>query len=280
VETARPLIEQRRQELRVRLPEGSIRLQADPVRLAQIIANLLTNASKYSDPETVIELAAEQSGPEVVVSVRDQGEGIAPGMLERIFDMFVQESSTTHRESGLGVGLALVKGLVELHGGTVEARSPGRNKGSEFRLRLPVGRGVTPPAGQPSVDAAAGNNRMRRVLIADDNRDAAQTLALLLQMGGHQVTVAHDGDEALRLATRDRPEVVVLDIGMPKLNGYEVASRLRAEPWSGKLTLVAVTGWGQAEDRKRALESGFDQHFTKPIDPKALLQLMAGDSRR
>jgi two-component system CheB/CheR fusion protein len=281
VETARPLLDARRHTLHVALPDPPPDLDADPVRLAQVLANLLTNAAKYTDPGGRIELHAQVAGGAVQVAVRDDGIGLAPEQIGRVFDMFSQVTTALDRsEGGLGIGLALVRGLVELHGGRVEARSDGPGRGSEFLvvLPLPAVREDPPRPAENPLPVAA--ERLRRVLVADDNRDAAESLRLLLGLAGHEVRVAHDGPTALEIAAEFRPDTVLLDIGMPGLNGYEVATRLRALEWGGAPVLVAITGWGQEQDRRLALEAGFDHHLTKPIDPDRIEALLAGDARR
>jgi CheY-like chemotaxis protein len=213
----------------------------------------------------------------VVVSVRDTGIGLAPEHLSRVFEMFSQVDSALERsQGGLGIGLSLVKGLVEMHGGRVEARSEGLGRGSEFVVYLPAGDVTGSEAQGPAVVAAPGASRARRrVLVADDNRDAADSLAAILRLGGHDVHAVHDGQAAVEAAERFRPDLALLDIGMPKLNGYEAARQIRGQPWGRRMVLVAITGWGQEDDRRRATEAGFDAHLTKPTDPAALNQLLA-----
>jgi CheY-like chemotaxis protein/anti-sigma regulatory factor (Ser/Thr protein kinase) len=277
VESAGPVVEAAGHTLTVDLPPGPVHLDADQTRLAQVFSNLLTNAAKYTERGGDIRLAAERRDGGVVVSVRDTGIGIAPEHLPRLFEMFSQVDSALERsQGGLGIGLALVRGLVEMHGGTVEARSEGRGKGSEFVVRLPAAGGTTTrDAGPPGESGKAPAPPGRRILVADDNRDAADSLAEMLRLGGHEVHAAHDGLEAVEAAGWFRPEVAVLDIGMPRLNGYEAARRIREQPWGRAMTLVALTGWGQEEDRRRAAEAGFDHHLTKPVDPAALDTLLA-----
>ena len=285
VETAQPAIAARHHTLHCEWPQNSIRLNADPLRLTQVIANLLTNAAKYTRRDGVITLRAQEAPGHVVISVRDNGIGIAPAMLTRVFEMFSQiDAGQEHADGGIGIGLALVKGFVELHGGTVEARSQGLDQGSEFLVRLPVDTALSassmPQAGVPaaaseSKPASPNPTPGRRVLVADDNRDGAEIMALLLQQYGYDVSVAHTGTEAFAMATRTLPEVAILDIGMPGMNGYEVARRIRAEDWGKKMMLIALTGWGQEEDKKKAFDAGFDHHLIKPIDPDALEALMA-----
>ncbi|HJS90298.1 MAG TPA: PAS domain-containing protein [Steroidobacteraceae bacterium] len=279
VETARPAIESRSHTLTFEVPEEPIWLNGDPVRLAQVFINLLTNAAKFTETQGRINLRVTVEGQHAIVSVRDNGIGISPEQLPRVFDLFSQASTALERtQSGLGIGLALARGIVTLHGGGIEARSAGPGRGSEFIVRLPTqaasGAGPKPPAA-PTPAA----RRVRRVLVADDNADAADSLALALKLRGHEVDTAHDGRQALEIAAILHPQVALLDIGMPELNGYELARQIRSEPWGQHMMLVAVTGWGQDEDRRRALEAGFDEHLTKPIDPGRLLSLIEASPR-
>jgi PAS domain S-box-containing protein len=279
VETARPAIDAHEQHLEVGLPAGPVWLEADPVRLEQVLANLLHNSAKYTDPAGRIELTAQEEDGTVVVRVRDTGVGITAEMLPRIFDLFVQgDHSIARSQGGLGIGLTVVKYLVELHGGTVRAISAGPGKGSELVVRLPMLKGAVGPA--PSAESTGdGGGRAapcRRVLVVDDNADAAGSLALLLRLWGHEVRVAHDGLEAVRVAEEFVPEILLLDIGLPGLNGYEVAKRLRHSPRLARAVLVALTGYGQEEDRSRSREAGLDQHLVKPVEPDRLQRLLAG----
>ncbi len=275
VETSRPLIEAARHGLTVSLPPGPVPLEADPVRLAQVVANLLNNAAKYTEECGQIWLAARRDGGAAVVSVRDSGVGIRADVLPRVFDLFAQADGTLQRaQGGLGIGLTLVKRLVEMHGGTVTAHSEGPGKGSEFVVRLPLAgearpAAAAPQAGEPPAAAA------RRILVVDDNRDAADSLGLLLRFLGHEVRVAHDGPAALEAARAWRPAVVLLDIGMPGMDGYAVARALRALPELEGVVLIALTGWGQEEDRRRSRAAGFDHHLIKPVDLEALQALLA-----
>jgi CheY-like chemotaxis protein len=275
VDTARPLYDDRRQSLSLELPTQPVYLQADAMRLAQVFANLLNNAAKYSDPGSRVSLRAGVSGSSVRVEVEDHGIGISARMLDKLFEMFAQgEESPTRSPSGLGVGLALAKRLVELHGGSIEARSAGVGLGSELTVRLPLAPSSAPAESPPAArrPAARGAGGLR-IVVADDNRDAASSLAALLALHGHRVELAHDGEHALKALERLRPQLALLDIGMPKVNGYDVARRVRAEPWGHATKLVAVTGWGQDHDRDRALAAGFDDHWVKPIEPDAALAL-------
>lgn len=275
LETARPVIENRHHELVVDVPEGQFWLEADPVRLAQIFGNLLTNAAKYTDPHGRTEVRARREGASVSVSVQDNGIGIGPDALPHIFEMFTQASRTRERsEGGLGIGLALVQGLVDLHGGTIEAHSDGVRGGSTFTVRLPLAAEQAQRSPAPEPLAASGEHP-RRILIADDNVDAAQSLATLLKLRNHEVTIAYNGREALDAVAKSHPDVALLDIGMPEMDGYAVASAIRSMPSGKDMLLVAVTGWGQQEDKRRAAEAGFDRHVVKPVDPAALERLIA-----
>jgi PAS domain S-box-containing protein len=274
-ESARPLIEARSHTLRVRLPEEPLRLVADPVRLAQVLANLLVNAAKYTDPGGRIELEASREGGELALAVRDNGIGISAEMMPRMFTLFAQASPALERsEGGLGIGLSLVRGLVELHGGTVSARSRGVGQGAEFVVRLPVGQPEDAEDGQETEAPVCARATPLRLLVADDNRDSAATCAALLEASGHEVNIAHTGREAFDLACRTEPDALLLDIGMPELNGYQLARRIRATDWGRRALLIAITGWGQERDRRQALAAGFDQHLTKPIDPSGLEALL------
>jgi signal transduction histidine kinase/CheY-like chemotaxis protein len=276
VEINRPLLETKQQHVTVELPAEPLLVEADTTRLAQVFANLLNNGAKYSDAWAHIRMRAVREGTQAAISVCDQGIGIQADMLDRIFDMFTQvERPQPSPHDGLGVGLTLVKRLVELHGGTVSAQSDGPGTGSCFTVRLdllPAPDAEALPA--PSASDAREGPPRARILVADDNHDAAQSLALMLGMEGHEVRTASDGLEALRVAEEFRPQLVLLDIGMPKLDGYETARRLRERPWSGSTLLFALTGWGQEEDRERARQAGFDRHLVKPVDPDALSQLL------
>jgi len=226
-----------------------------------------------------IRLTAERQGSDVVASVKDSGIGIAAEVLPRVFDMFSQVTPTLLRsQGGLGIGLSLVKGLVELHGGSIEARSDGLNQGSEFVVRLPLAAEVSvPEPARPSASEQKAATKCR-ILIVDDNRDSADSLAMLLKLMGNEVGVAYDGEQALEVAAALRPDVALLDIGMPKLNGYDACRRIRQESWGRDMFLIALTGWGQEEDRRRTQEAGFNQHIVKPVDPNALLALLSSSS--
>ena len=279
VETSRPAIESGAHTLKVALPEAPLHVDADPVRLAQVFANLLTNAAKYTEQGGHIVVAARQEGHEAVVTVQDSGIGIAPDMLGKLFQMYSQADAAVHRsQGGLGIGLSLVRGLVELHGGRVEAKSDGVHKGSEFIVRLPLP--IPAAGGAPAASPPAGAmvRLSRRVLVVDDNRDSADTLSTLLQVLGCDVAVAYDGQEALRIGRDFTPEAVLLDLGMPGLDGFETCECMRREPWGKDICIVAVTGWGQDEDRRRTKESGFNAHLVKPADPGKLTELLASIS--
>ena len=274
VETARPVIDAKKHAFTIEAPEDSVQFMADPLRLAQILSNLLTNAAKYTDPEGHIQLRVECEPGNITFVVKDSGIGIEAETLRNIFEMFSQVKSAQDRsEGGLGIGLSLTKGLVDLHGGTIEARSAGLGFGSEFIVRLPRKelKRETPLA-LPVVNAQQGTGR--RILIADDNQDAAESLSMLLQMDGHDVRVVHDGRAAVCSFSAFKPEIVLLDIGMPGLNGYEVARLVRLEPQGRAVTLIAVTGWGQEQDKQRALGAGFDYHFTKPVEPQRIDKIL------
>jgi PAS domain S-box-containing protein len=270
VEAAQPFIDAKRHELTISVPSHPVALEADPVRLAQIFSNLLINAAKYTTRGGHIELSVANGDGQVVVTVRDNGIGISPEMMSRLFTLFAQAQPALGRtEEGLGVGLALVRALVGLHGGTVEARSEGIGRGSEFVVRLPVGQPGTGPD-EPTPRESAAPGRQLRVLVVDDNRDAADSCATMLELSGHQVRTAYNGTRALQFGESFEPDIVLLDIGLPDLNGYEVARRIRASAWGADLVLVAVTGWGKEEDQERAFAAGFNEHLTKPVAPEAV----------
>jgi PAS domain S-box-containing protein len=271
IEACRPLLQQERHELVVELPPEPIVLEADAVRLAQVVANLLNNAAKYTEPGGDIRLSACVLDGEVELSVRDSGVGIPPEMLPQVFEMFAQVNRTLGRsQGGLGIGLALVRHLVELHGGTVEARSGGDGMGSEFVVRLPLAGHQLPVHHADQNGGADAGTSARRVLVVDDNADAAESLAQLLMLKGHEVRVAYDGLSGVETARAFAPDVVLLDIGMPGLDGYAVARRLREQDGAPPMRLVALTGYGQEDDRRRALDAGFDGHLVKPPAVSAL----------
>jgi PAS domain S-box-containing protein len=271
VEAARPLIEARRHEFVLEMPPAEVRLDADPLRLAQVLSNLLNNAAKYTDPGGRIRLSAQVVDGALRLAVEDNGIGLPLESRDRLFTMFGQADGAEGRsDGGLGIGLALVKGLVDLHGGRIEAHSEGQDRGSTFVITLPLPSPAVQarPGADGAATGAAGSGR--RVLVVDDNQDAADALAMLLHALGHETCVAYDGRSAFELANRLRPEFALLDIGMPGMDGHELARRLRDEPWGRTMRLVALTGWGQDEDRERAYRSGFDRHYTKPVDPVEL----------
>ena len=274
LETARPLAQAKRHALvaAIRTPDDPVHV--DPVRMTQVLSNLLNNAVKYTDEGGTIRVEAEVAGDRLHFAVVDDGIGIDPAGLDKLFVMFAQQDDALARsEGGLGIGLALVKGLVELHGGVVSASSAGRGRGSRFEVTVPLER---PPAeaGPHELPAAAAAGRPKLVLLADDNHDALEILAEYLKLNGFRVDTAPDGEQAAALASGSRPDVMVLDIGMPGLSGYEVARRVRAEPWGSDVLLIAATGWGQERDREKAVEAGFDRHLTKPFDPAELVALI------
>jgi PAS domain S-box-containing protein len=272
VETVEPLARARRQELDVSLPAEPIFLNADIMRLSQVVANLLSNAVKYTPEEGKVALSVEREEEEMVLRVKDTGIGIPPHKLREVFELFTQlDPSLERTEGGLGIGLTLVRSLVQMHGGTVEAFSEGIGKGSEFTVRLPV----SPERIEEMEEAAAAKPLPRRILVVDDNVDAAETLARVLKHRRHDVRTANDGTSALRMASDFLPDVVFLDIGLPDLNGFEVARRLRSRPGSRPLLLVALTGYGQGEVRRRAMEAGFDHHVLKPVSPDVLEGILA-----
>jgi signal transduction histidine kinase/ActR/RegA family two-component response regulator len=274
VEAVRPLTDGLGHQLIVETPSQPLWLRGDPVRLAQVITNLLTNAARYTDRGGEIMVVAERSGDWAVVTVRDTGIGIGPEVLPKVFDMFVQaEHGLSRGHGGLGLGLTLVKSLVQLHGGEVEARSDGLGKGSEFIVRLPLqGATVGDEGPQSKSDLAAPP---RRILVLDDNTDAADSLARLLALRRHDVRVAHSGREALRIGSEFQPEIAILDLGMPGIDGFAVAKALRASANGSAIKLVALTGWGGPDDRERTQAIGFDHHFVKPITIEALESITA-----
>jgi PAS domain S-box-containing protein len=270
-ETSQPLMDVKHHALRIQATEGVI-VQADVTRLAQVFANLLNNSAKYSPPGSEISIKIASEGRHAVVSVSDNGVGIPASMLPRIFDMFVQLEQGGLRE-GLGIGLTLVKRLVELHGGIIEASSPGAGQGSTFKVFLPLADSPPPePAHESAVNDAPTDRA--RILVADDNRDAADTLSMILELDGHEVRTAYDGVKALQIAEQLAPQIAFLDIGMPNLDGYQTARRIREQSWGSAMLLVALTGWGQEQDRRQATEAGFNCHLVKPVDPQTIGSLI------
>jgi signal transduction histidine kinase len=297
IETAHPLFDERKHQLTLELPAPGVRIFGDTTRLTQAIANVLGNAAKYTDEGGQIAVSAIIGATDVEICIRDNGIGIRPDLLPHVFELFTQLDRDNGRtQGGLGIGLALVQRLVQMHGGDVSAASEGPGQGSEFVIRLPRLRDEEEPvAASPVVTAvidvsptesevasvvtplvtARAARLARRILIADDNNDALESLATLLQLSGHEVFTATNGGTALQSVERHLPEVVLLDIGMPLLDGYEVARRIRAQPWGQRITLVALTGWGQDSDRRRSREAGFDSHLVKPLDLETLTDLLA-----
>jgi signal transduction histidine kinase/ActR/RegA family two-component response regulator len=275
VETSRPLMEMHRHRLTVTLPPTPVRLDADAMRMAQVFANLLNNAAKYTDPGGEIAVTATVGGGEVAVSVRDNGVGIPSDRLDEIFDMFTQiDTGTDRAHGGLGVGLRVVRSLVEMHGGRVEVKSAGARCGSEFVVRLPVATGKHGAPGAP-LSVRGERTSTCRVLVVDDNRDAAVSLGMVLRMQGCEVHIVYDGPSALEALPNVRPTAVVLDLGMAGMDGYEVARRIRQLPQHREVTLIALTGWGQEDDFRRTHDAGFNHHLVKPPDLAQLQALLA-----
>ena len=274
VEVARPLIDTAGHNLTIDLPPEPIFLNADQTRLAQLFGNLLNNSCKYTRPNGEITLSVKRRDEEVAVTVKDNGAGIPPEKLDSIFDMFMQVDRTAEQsQGGLGIGLTLVKRLTEMHGGSIEAKSDGAGQGSEFVVRLPIVQKLEEISTAAS-DAPAAQSAQRRILIVDDNRDSADSLALLLEITGNKTYMAHDGLEAVELIEKHRPEVVLLDIGLPTLDGHEVCRRVREQPWGKDIVVIALTGWGQEDDRRKSEEAGFNGHLVKPVDYDKLLELL------
>jgi signal transduction histidine kinase len=276
-ETVQPLIEQKKQHLELKSDSNDLFVRGDPVRLTQVVGNLLHNAAKYTGEGGRIVLATYESNGQAEICVRDSGIGISAESMTNIFELFTQiPSERVNTSGGLGIGLALVRALVELHGGEVGATSAGLDQGSEFTVRLPlfVREAVASNGAQTTQSGEQAVPVRRNILIADDNQDALESLALMLRLEGHEVYCASDGEEALALAGLRRPEIVVLDVGMPKLDGCEVARRIRAESWGRGAVLVALTGWGQDVDRRRSREAGFDLHLVKPVDPATICEML------
>jgi PAS domain S-box-containing protein len=276
VETSRPLIEKMGHELTITLPEQPLMVDADMTRLAQVFLNLLNNAAKYSDRGGRIQLNVERQGSDVVVTVKDTGIGLAADQLPHIFEMFTQvDRSLEKSQGGLGIGLTLVRRLVEMHGGTVGARSEGPGKGSEFVVRLPVVVDVSRPQ-ESGGELEQPVKSSYRILVVDDNREGADSLSEILRIMGNDTRTAYDGRQGVDVARKFLPNVVLFDIGLPELNGYEACRRIREQPWGKNIVLIAVTGWGRDDDRRRSREAGFDHHLVKPVDPQALMKMVAG----
>ena len=282
IEIARPFIDEAGQTLKVTLPPQPVVVNGDLTRLAQVVSNLLINSAKYTAANGDITLSAQQEADEVVLKVKDSGIGIAPEQLAHVFEMFGQVKSALERsQGGLGIGLALAKGLVEMHGGQLTARSGGLGKGSEFIVRLPISRELKsrqPVETDTNADPSAAGKC--RILVADDLRDSADSLVMLLEAMGHDVQAAYDGEEAVRIAGEFLPDVALIDLGMPNVNGYEACRLIRAQPWGARMVLIAQTGWGREDDRRRTLEAGFNYHIVKPLDWNALDALLRSVATR
>jgi CheY-like chemotaxis protein/two-component sensor histidine kinase len=272
IEASRPLIRDARHELSLHLPNEAIHIEADPTRLAQIFANLLNNAAKYTEPGGRIDVHVQLRSDKVVVSVRDTGVGIEPANLPLVFEPFAQFGSAGDTRDGLGIGLAIARDLVRLHGGHIEVRSEGAGKGSEFIVQLPVAQSFQ--ATTTTTAPIPGERRFWRILIVEDNEDSARTLELLLRAARYETHVARDGIEGVEAAESVKPDIILMDIGMPRLNGYDAARRIRQQPWGAQMILIALTGWGQDSDKRLAQEAGFDHHLTKPVDWSVLQSLL------
>lgn len=274
VEVARPLFEAREHEVTVSLPEEEVWLEADAARLEQVLSNLLNNAAKFTEDGGKIRISAERPDDHVLLRVRDTGVGMDPELIERVFDLFAQGSRSLDRpQGGLGIGLTLAHRLVEMHGGTITAHSDGMGKGSEFVICLPVMPRASAPQAEPWTSAAPPVHSLR-LLVVDDSDDTAEMMSTLLEMAGHDVRTAHSGPAALEAAAAHRPHAIVLDIGLPGLDGYQVAQRLRQDPAMEDVVLIAASGYGQEEDRRRSREAGFDHHLVKPVDPQRLHEIL------
>ena len=276
VEAVRPLCKILGHELTVTLPAEPIYLDGDPTRLTQVVGNLLSNACKFTEKGGRIELSVEREGEQAVIRVRDSGIGITEDALPSLFNAFTQVDTSLERaQKGLGIGLTLVKNLVEMHDGTVEARSSGLGRGSEFVVHLPILAEAPKPLPEAAISELAPPPKARRILIVDDDPDSAHSLAMLLKRDGHETRTAHDGLEALEAAATFRPDTILMDIGLPKLNGYDAARKIRAQRWGESIVLIAFTGWGQDEDRQKSREAGFSAHMVKPVELPALTKVLA-----
>jgi signal transduction histidine kinase len=277
VEIARPAIDGRQHELFIELPDESLAVDGDRTRLVQVVSNILHNAAKFMEPRGKIRVRVARDGGYVVIKVADTGIGIAPDLLPTIFELFTQAHARSERaEAGLGIGLALIRRLTEMHGGTVTAHSDGTGRGTELTVRLPVlAADLVPDVRDPVTTPALPDMPSRRILVADDNDDAAESLTLRLQLAGHDVRTARNGAEALAIAGEFKPQIVLLDLGMPKMDGYETAREIRKRPWGKQATLIALTGWGQQKDRQRTSEAGFDRHLVKPVAEVELFEALA-----
>ena len=276
IETSRPSIDQSGHELSIELPTSPIYVDADLTRLTQVFSNLLNNAAKFTNRGGRLRVAVQLMGAEAMVSVTDSGIGIPTHMLQQVFEMFTQvESNLERSQSGLGIGLSIVQRLVQMHGGSIEARSDGPGSGSEFVVRLPVALALV--GNQPVEEANLTRPTAHlRILVADDNVDSAEILTMLLTLQGYDTKTTHDGDAALDVAATFRPDVILLDIGMPKLNGYEVCRRIRQQAWGKSMMVIAMTGWGQEDDKRKSQAAGFDFHLVKPVDLDVLFKLLSG----
>jgi signal transduction histidine kinase len=273
LEAIGPIVDERRHELTVHLPDEPLRVHGDATRLAQVVANVLNNAAKFTEKEGRLSLVVERDRTDVIMRISDTGIGIPVEMLARVFELFAQADRPLDRAStGLGIGLALVRRLVEMHDGTVQIQSEGRGAGTIVTIRLPLLAVAGAPASVESPEPAAHQRGPARLLVVDDNVDAANSLAMMLRLEGHEVVTADNGVDALNIASQFRPEVVLLDLGMPKLNGYETAQRMRQHAWGQQAAIIALTGWGQPADRDRTLAAGFDAHLTKPVEGTELLR--------
>ena len=277
VETCRPVAERFGHDVAVDVPREPIYVDADPVRLTQVLGNLLNNACKFTEPPGHVRLSAARDGDHAVIRVTDSGTGIPPDKLDSVFELFTQVNTSLERsQGGLGIGLTLVRRLIEMHGGKVTAHSAGLGRGSEFVVRLPGSCAAVEPPAQPqrSNGDARVETVLRRILVVDDNRDAAISLARLLKLDGHEVHTAHDGREAVEAARKLGPDLILLDIGLPELNGYDACRQIRMQLGDRRPVVVALTGWGQVEDRQKSKDAGFDAHLVKPVDYQRLTTLV------